>query len=95
MALEKHCNKSYLSECFFQGAFKITRSVYLYETGQACLYLMNPGGGYLAGDAYRIDGRRSVGNHLVLHEDLQVGKSSRRYGNEHRLASRQRSRVYT
>jgi len=51
--LEKKQDKTCIKDCYFQGAFKITRSVYLDDTGQACLYVMNPGGGYVAGDMYK------------------------------------------
>ncbi|WP_068676532.1 urease accessory protein UreD [Oceanobacillus sp. Castelsardo] len=39
---------------FFQGAFKIMRPVYLNQSSQPCYYILNPGGGYLDGDTYRM-----------------------------------------
>jgi len=47
--------KTILKESFAEGAFKITRSVYLTTSGEAYFYIMNPGGGYLDGDFYKID----------------------------------------
>lgn len=39
---------------YFQGAFKLMRPQYLDDTGQVMYCLLNPGGGYLDGDRYRI-----------------------------------------
>lgn len=47
--------KTILKESYSEGAFKITRPVYLTTTGEACFYIMNPGGGYVDGDTYKID----------------------------------------
>jgi urease accessory protein len=47
--------KTILKESYSEGAFKITRSVYLTSSGEAYFYIMNPGGGYLDGDLYRIE----------------------------------------
>lgn len=46
--------KTILKESYSEGAFKITRPVYLAQSGEAYLYIMNPGGGYLDGDHYQI-----------------------------------------
>jgi urease accessory protein len=48
-------NKTILKESTSQGALKITRPVYLTQSGEAYFYVMNPGGGYLEGDSYKID----------------------------------------
>jgi urease accessory protein len=47
--------KTILKESYSEGAFKITRPVYLTTSGEACFYIMNPGGGYVDGDSYKID----------------------------------------
>ena len=47
--------KTILKDCYAEGAFKITRPVYLTASGEACFYIMNPGGGYVDGDSYKID----------------------------------------
>ncbi|NHC40567.1 urease accessory protein UreD [Bacillus sp. MM2020_1] len=47
--------KTIVKESYSEGAFKITRPVYLSTTGEACFYIMNPGGGYVDGDTYKID----------------------------------------
>jgi urease accessory protein len=39
---------------YFQGAFKIMRPVYLNRSNHPCYYILNPGGGYLDGDTYRM-----------------------------------------
>jgi len=51
--LSRRGGRTGIEDCYFQGAYKITRSVYLDSSGQPCLYVMNPGGGYVAGDVYR------------------------------------------
>lgn len=56
--------KTIASHVYFQGAFKVTRPIYLDESGQASFYLMNPGGGYVDGDCYRME--------IVVAEDAQV-----------------------
>lgn len=52
---EKKREKTIIKDSYFKGALKITRPVYLDNTGQPCLYIMNPGGGYLGGDIYRTE----------------------------------------
>ena len=47
--------KTILKDSYSEGAFKITRPVYLTTSGEACFYIMNPGGGYVDGDSYKID----------------------------------------
>lgn len=64
--LAKKQDKTYIKDAYFQGAFKITRPVYLDETGQACLYIMNPGGGYLAGDTYRMEVELEQGAEAIV-----------------------------
>jgi len=44
-----------LEDSYSEGAFKITRPVYLTTSGEAYFYIMNPGGGYIDGDTYKID----------------------------------------
>lgn len=39
---------------YFQGAFKIMRPVYHHHSAHPCYYILNPGGGYLDGDTYRM-----------------------------------------
>src|SRR5690606_27724241 len=39
---------------FFQGALKVMRPVYHDGSGQACYYILNPGGGYVNGDRYKL-----------------------------------------
>lgn len=46
--------KTILEESYSEGAFKITRPVYLTQGGEAYFYIMNPGGGYIDGDTYKI-----------------------------------------
>ncbi|HEY4554609.1 MAG TPA: urease accessory protein UreD [Bacillaceae bacterium] len=52
--LEDRKGKTVARNVFFQGAFKVMRPVYHDDTGQVCYYLLNPGGGYLDGDRYKM-----------------------------------------
>lgn len=51
----KKAEKTILQDAYFEGALKITRPLYLTQNGEVYLYIMNPGGGYLDGDSYRIE----------------------------------------
>jgi urease accessory protein len=46
--------KTILKDSYSEGAFKITRPVYLTASGEAYFYVMNPGGGYVDGDSYKV-----------------------------------------
>ncbi|MEW9668459.1 urease accessory protein UreD [Ammoniphilus sp. 3BR4] len=63
---EKKGEKSILQDSYYRGAFKITRPVYLDDSGQACLYVMNPGGGYVEGDSYRMEIQLEPGAEVLL-----------------------------
>lgn len=69
-----------LRDAYFEGALKITKPVYLDETGQACVYLMNPGGGYLGGDSYRMEVFLEAGAEVLLttQSSTKVYKTPRR-----------------
>jgi urease accessory protein len=56
--------KTIFKETYSEGAFKITRPVYLTSSTEAYGYVMNPGGGYVDGDSYKIS--------IVLEEDAEV-----------------------
>ncbi|MBN2910176.1 urease accessory protein UreD [Polycladomyces sp. WAk] len=72
--------RSVLRDAYFEGALKITKPVYLDETGQACVYLMNPGGGYLGGDSYRMEVFLEAGAEVLLttQSSTKVYKTPRR-----------------
>lgn len=55
LSLEDRSGKTVARNVFFQGAFKVMRPIYHDESGKVCYYLLNPGGGYLDGDRYRMD----------------------------------------
>ncbi|MEK4418626.1 urease accessory protein UreD [Bacillus sp. FSL K6-0268] len=46
--------KTVAKKVYFQGAYKVMRPIYHDESGQACYYILNPGGGYLDGERYQI-----------------------------------------
>src|SRR4051794_3493521 len=62
----KKGERSILQDSYFEGAFKITRPIYLDGTGQAYVYIMNPGGGYLDGDSYRMEFHLESGAEALL-----------------------------
>lgn len=50
---EARQGKTITKNVYFRGAFKIQRPIYHHPT-HPCYYLLNPGGGYLDGDTYRM-----------------------------------------
>lgn len=62
--LEERKGKTVAKNVFFQGAFKVMRPIYHDDSGKVCYYLLNPGGGYLDGDRYRMK--------IVANEDTKV-----------------------
>jgi urease accessory protein len=64
LAAARKKDKTIFKETYTEGAFKITRPVYLTSSGEAYGYMMNPGGGYLDGDSYKIS--------IVLEEGAEV-----------------------
>ena len=59
-------DKSIAVQQFHQGALRILRPHYLDGTGQVCYVVVNPGGGYLGGDAYGITVDVQDGARLLL-----------------------------
>lgn len=55
LVMEKKKEKTVTKTVYFQGALKVLRPNYLDNTGQACFFIVNPGGGYVGGDRYRIE----------------------------------------
>ncbi|OCA92883.1 urease accessory protein UreD [Pseudobacillus wudalianchiensis] len=51
---EDRKGKTVAKNVYFQGAFKVMRPIYHDDSGQPCYYILNPGGGYLDGDRYRM-----------------------------------------
>jgi urease accessory protein len=56
--------KTIFKETYSEGALKITKPLYLTSSKEAYGYVMNPGGGYVDGDSYKIS--------IVLEEDAEV-----------------------
>jgi len=52
--IEDRLGKSIAKDVYFHGAFKLQRPIYHNNSGQPCYYILNPGGGYLDGDTYRM-----------------------------------------
>ncbi|CAM3259424.1 urease accessory protein UreD [Filibacter tadaridae] len=51
---EVRSGKTVARNVYFQGAYKVMRPIYHDESGQVCYYILNPGGGYLDGDSYKM-----------------------------------------
>ncbi|MDQ0200511.1 urease accessory protein UreD [Neobacillus ginsengisoli] len=66
LVCERKDEKTILRESYSEGAFKITRPVYLTRSGEAYLYVMNPGGGYLEGDSYKMEIHLEKGAEAVV-----------------------------
>lgn len=47
--------KTIANNVYFQGAFKVMRPIYHQNSQMPCYYLLNPGGGFLDGDSYRMN----------------------------------------
>ncbi|MEH7223672.1 urease accessory protein UreD [Bacillus sp. JJ1566] len=54
LGAEERNGKTVAKKVYFQGAFKVMRPIYHDDSGQACYYILNPGGGYLDGDRYQL-----------------------------------------
>lgn len=64
--MESKNGKTVAKDVFFQGAFKVMRPVYLAGGTHPCYYLLNPGGGFLDGDTYRMDISLDADTQLTL-----------------------------
>lgn len=64
--LEERKGKTVARNVFFQGAFKVMRPIYHDSSGKVCYYLLNPGGGYLDGDRYRMKVTAAEGSKVTL-----------------------------
>lgn len=54
LTAEKRAKKTIISSCYYQGALKVTRPVYL-DPDAPSVYMMHVGGGYLDGDIYETE----------------------------------------
>jgi urease accessory protein len=66
LAVEKKRDKTIAEDLYFYGAFKLMSPFYLQNDAQACYYIMNPGGGYVDGDQYKIELQLSKKAELLL-----------------------------
>ncbi|WP_240927436.1 urease accessory protein UreD [Paenibacillus thiaminolyticus] len=55
LKVEHWGGRSAASRQYHQGAYKIARPIYPDGSGQVYYYVMNPGGGYVGGDRYRME----------------------------------------
>ncbi len=64
--IEERHGRSVAKNVYFQGAFKVMRPIYHNGSNQPCYYILNPGGGYLDGDTYRMKVSLDEGARLTL-----------------------------
>ncbi len=64
--LENRQGRTVAKKVYFQGALKVMRPVYLNNYNFPCYYLLNPGGGYLDGDTYRMKVTLDEGAEVTL-----------------------------
>lgn len=55
LVMEKKKEKTITKSVYYHGALKVLRPNYLDNSGQAYFFMLNPGGGYVGGDRYRIE----------------------------------------
>ncbi|MFJ8065056.1 urease accessory protein UreD [Psychrobacillus sp. NPDC096426] len=66
LVMEKKKERTVTKTVYFQGALKVMRPNYLDSSGQACFFVINPGGGYVGGDRYRIEVTLEENAELIL-----------------------------
>lgn len=81
LTAEDRNGKTVPKHVYFEGAFKVMRPIYHDNTGQACYYLLNPGGGYLDGDRYQM--HIAVENHAKLTITTQSATKVYKTPNDH------------
>ena len=64
--MEKRGERTVARDVYFHGAFKVMRPIYHEKNNYPCYYLLNPGGGYLDGDRYRMNINLDEGSELTL-----------------------------
>lgn len=64
--VEKKREKTIAEDIYFYGALRLMSPFYLQNDAQACYYIMNPGGGYVDGDTYRMDFKLTKQAELLL-----------------------------
>jgi urease accessory protein len=63
-------NKTIIANCYYEGALKVTRPVYLEEKSPT-IYLIHVGGGYVDGDRYS--------NHFMVEEGAEISVTTQSY----------------
>lgn len=66
LSVENKGRKTIAEDMYFYGAFKLMNPFYQPNDGEACYYIMNPGGGYLDGDRYRMEVECAKQSELLL-----------------------------
>src|SRR5690625_7000985 len=87
--IEDRLGKSVAKDVYFQGAFKLQRPIYHNNSGQPCYYILNPGGGYLDGDTYRmrISLQEQAKLTLTTQSATKVDRKSTRLNSSHVASS--------
>ena len=66
VVLQARNGHTVLRECYAQAPLKLLRPIYPDDTGTAYLYVLNPCGGIVGGDTYRITVRVGTGARAYL-----------------------------
>jgi urease accessory protein len=66
LTLRRSGVRTVIHDCYCHVPLQVLRPVYLDDTGTAYVYLLNPCGGILGGDTYRITVRLESGAHAYL-----------------------------
>lgn len=66
LSVEKKKEKTIAEDVYFYGALKVMSPFYAKNDGQARYYIMNPGGGYVDGDQYKMEVNLSKQAELLL-----------------------------
>jgi len=66
MTLRQRGGRTVVHDCYSRVPLQVLRPVYLDDTGTAYIYLLNPCGGMLGGDTYRMTVTLEAGAHAYL-----------------------------
>ncbi|MBM7646502.1 urease accessory protein [Scopulibacillus daqui] len=66
LSAKKKQDKTIIDDIYFYDQLKVIKPLYLDDSGQPSIFVVNPGGGYVDGDTYRMDIRLQENAELLL-----------------------------
>ncbi|MFC7393563.1 urease accessory protein UreD [Scopulibacillus cellulosilyticus] len=66
LSAKKKQEKTIIDDIYFYDQLKVIKPLYLDDSGQPSIFIVNPGGGYVDGDTYRIDVRLQENAELLM-----------------------------